>query len=77
MSTEVESSEHGAEAEAQERRMPPFPIFPIVMPLIFPMGFVAMLIALGTRRRRALEARLAEAEDRLEDLAQKVSPAQE
>jgi hypothetical protein len=75
MSTESEGSE--AEAEPQGFRMPPFPIFPILMPLMFPMGFVAMLIMLGTRRQRALEARLAEVEERLEDLTEEACSPQE
>jgi hypothetical protein len=46
------------------------------VPLIFPFGFMAMLIALMRRRRRTLEARLSEVEKELAALTEKVSPAE-
>jgi len=48
---------------------PPFPIFPIVCPLIFPIGFAMMLVKLGRRRRRGLEARITSLEEKVESLA--------
>lgn len=48
---------------------PPFPIFPIVCPLIFPIGFAVMLVRLGKRRRRGLEARIASLEEKVGSLA--------
>lgn len=48
---------------------PPFPIFPIVCPLIFPIGFAVMLVKLGKRRRRGLETRIASLEEKVESLA--------
>jgi hypothetical protein len=54
---------------------PPFPIFPIVCPLMFPIGFVVVMGRLRKRRRRALEARLTAVEERLDDLAERVPPA--
>ena len=52
---------------------PPFPIFPIVCPLMFPIGFLVVMGRMRRRRRRALEARLAQVEERLDDLEEKVS----
>jgi hypothetical protein len=52
---------------------PPFPIFPVVVPLIFPFGFMTMMIMRTRRRRRALEARLSEVEGKLADLTEMVS----
>jgi hypothetical protein len=72
-----ENNEHGDEPVGWECPRPPFPIFPVVMPLIFPFGFMAMLIALMRRRRRALEARLSDVEEALAALTEKVSPAEE
>jgi hypothetical protein len=47
------------------------------MPLFFPFGVMATLIALMRRRRRTLEARLSEVEKELAALTEKVSPAEE
>ncbi len=55
---------------------PPFPIFPVVVPLIFPFGFMTMMIMRSRRRRRALEARLSEVEGKLADLTEMVSQAE-
>ena len=71
-----ENNEHGAGSADWECPRPPFPIFPIVVPLIFPFGLMAMLIALMRRRHRALEARLSEVEEALAALTEKVSPAE-
>lgn len=57
-------------------RRPPFPIFPIVMPLLFPFGVMAMTIRLTRRRRRSLRARLSDVEERLDALTEKVSQAE-
>ena len=46
-----ENNEHGDEPVGWECHRPPFPIFPVVMPLIFPFGLMAMLITLMRRRR--------------------------
>ena len=72
-----EDNESGAGSGGWECPRPPFPIFPVVMPLIFPFGFMAMLITLMRRRRRALEARLSDVEEALAALTEKVSPAEE
>jgi len=56
------------------RGRPPFPIFPIVCPLMFPIGFIVVMGRLRKRRRRALEARLTAVEERLDGLDKKVSP---
>jgi hypothetical protein len=77
MSTESRGDERERAEELPPFRPPPFPIFPFAMPLMFPIGFVAFLIILGTRRQRILEARLAEIRDRIEDLAEKVSAGRE
>ena len=52
---------------------PPFPIFPVVVPLIFPFGFMMTMIMRSRHRRRALEARLSEVEGKLADLTEMVS----
>ena len=70
------NSEHGDEPAGWECRRPPFPVFPIVMPLIFPFGVMAMLITSMRRRRRALEARLSQVEEELAALTEKVSQAE-
>lgn len=72
-----EDNESGAGPGGWECRRPPFPIFPVVMPLIFPFGMMAMTITLMRRRRRALEARLSEVEEALAALTEKVSAAEE
>ena len=54
---------------------PPFPIFPIVCPLMFPIGFMIVMGRMRKRRRRALEARLAAVEEKLNDLAERMPPA--
>jgi len=72
-----EDNESEAGPGGWECPRPPFPIFPVVMPLIFPFGVMAMLIALMRRRRRALEARLSEVEEALAALTEKVSAAEE
>jgi len=53
---------------------PPFPFFPIVCPLIFPIGFVAMLMRAGRRRRAALMARIAALEEKVERLTAESRP---
>ncbi len=66
------------ESEQQEGGMrcrPPFPIFPIVCPLIFPIGVMTLLLRRRERRERALEARVGKVEKRLDDLAEKVTTA--
>jgi hypothetical protein len=75
MATESEGRERERELRAFPR--PPFPVFPFVMPLMFPIGFVALLIILGSRRQRTLEARLAEIQEKIEDLAGKLSAGRE
>jgi hypothetical protein len=55
------------------RGRPPFPIFPFVCPLMFPVGFMVMMGRLRRRRRRAVEARLAQVEERLDGLEEKMS----
>jgi len=55
------------------RGRPPFPIFPIVCPLMFPIGFMVMMGRRRRHRRRALEARLAQVEERLGNLEEKMS----
>jgi len=57
------------------RTRPPFPIFPIVCPLMFPIGFMVVMGRRRRRRRRTLESRLAQVEERLDGLDKKVSPA--
>jgi len=54
--------------ESQAPCRPPFPIFPIVFPLMFPIGFMIVMGRMRRRRRKALEARLAQVEERLDDL---------
>jgi hypothetical protein len=49
----------------------------VVVPLIFPFGFMAMRITQNRRRRRTLEARLSEVEEEIAALKEKVSPAEE
>lgn len=77
MSAESQGGGREPAEEPRPFRPPPFPIFPLVMPLMFPIGFVALLIIAGTRRQRTLEARLAEIRDRIEDLAEKISAGRE
>ena len=57
------------------RGRPPFPIFPIVCPLMFPIGFMVVMGRRRRRRRRALEERLAVVEERLDGLEKTASPA--
>ena len=59
--------------ESWAPRRPPFPIFPIVCPLMFPIGLMIVIGRMRARRRGALEARLAEVEERLGDLEEKMS----
>jgi hypothetical protein len=47
---------------------PPFPVFPFVFPLMFPIGLAAILIAMGRRRRGGLAARVASLEEKVEHL---------
>jgi len=53
---------------------PPFPIFPFVFPLFFPVGFMLLTRRLRRRRAHALKARLSKIEDRLDDLTEKLNP---
>ena len=71
-----EENESGDEPVGWECHRPPFPIFPLVMPLIFPFGLMAMLITSMRRRRRTLEARLSDVEEEVAALKEKVSPAE-
>jgi hypothetical protein len=72
-----EDNESGAGTGGWAWRRPPFPIFPIVMPLLFPFGVMAMTIRLTRRRRRTLAARLSEVEEEIAALKEKISPAEE
>jgi hypothetical protein len=60
-----------------ECRRPPFPIFPVVVPFIFPFGVIAMTIMRTRHRRRALEARLSEVEKTLAALTEIVPQSEE
>ncbi len=71
-----ENDEHGVGPRDWKCPRPPFPIFPVVVPLIFPFGFMAMRIKHNRRRRRALEARVSEVEKELAALTEKVSAAE-
>lgn len=71
-----EDNESGAGSGGGVCRRPPFPIFPIVMPLLFPFGVMAMTIRLMRRRRRSLAARLSQVEEKLAALTDKVSQAE-
>jgi hypothetical protein len=71
-----EENESEAGPGGWECPRPPFPIFPVVVPLIFPFGVMAMLIRRGRRRRRTLEARVSEVEKELAALTEKVSAAE-
>jgi len=59
--------------EGWARRRPPFPIFPIVCPLMFPIGFMIVMGRMRKRPRRSLEARLTQVEERLGELEEKAS----
>jgi len=56
---------------------PPFPFFPIVFPMIFPIGVLTLLGRRRKRRERSVEARLGEVEKRLDDLAEKVAAGED
>jgi len=71
-----ENNESEAGSGGWACRRPPFPIFPVVMPLLFPFGVIAMTIRLKRRRRPSLRARLSEVEERLAALTEKVSAAE-
>ena len=66
----AESADDGGEPhDGASRHRPPFPVFPIVFPLIFPIGVMTFLSRRRDRRERALELRLEEVEQRLDNLA--------
>jgi hypothetical protein len=52
---------------------PPFPIFPIVFPLMLPIGFMLLMGRRRRRRQRSLEKRMARLEDRLAGLEETVA----
>jgi hypothetical protein len=52
---------------------PPFPFFPIVFPMIFPIGVMTLLGRRRKRRERSFEARLEEVEKRVDDLTEKIT----
>lgn len=47
---------------------PPFPIFPIVFPMIFPIGVLLVRGRLGARRQRWLEKRVTALEEKIKSL---------
>ncbi|HUS83011.1 MAG TPA: hypothetical protein VM013_07150 [Dehalococcoidia bacterium] len=68
-----ESEPHGGGM----RCPPPFPLFPIVFPMIFPIGVLTLLGRRRRRRERSVETRLGEVEKRLDDLADKVAAGED
>jgi hypothetical protein len=52
---------------------PQFPIFPIVFPMIFPIGATLLMKRVRGRKRGSLKHRLAKIEERLDALTEKQS----
>ena len=64
-----EPTEESAEPECRPSRCrPPFPLFPFVFPMIFPIGLMAFIGRRRNLRERSLEARIEQIEQRLDDL---------
>jgi hypothetical protein len=64
-----ESTVESAEPEcAPSRCRPSFPLFPFVFPMMFPIGLMIFIGRRRSLRERALEMRIEQIEQRLDDL---------